>query len=78
MSVEKSLPSWALGPFIRPEGVNPVIRPDKEASFNCPVRKQPVKWEELHTFNPAAIINDGKVFMLYRAEDSCRPACGAS
>ena len=27
-------------------------------------------WEALHTFNPAAIVRDGKVFVLYRAEDN--------
>ena len=26
-------------------------------------------WEALHTFNPAAIVRDGKVYVLYRAED---------
>jgi predicted GH43/DUF377 family glycosyl hydrolase len=28
-----------------------------------------VRWEALHTFNPAAVVRDGKVFVLYRAED---------
>lgn len=26
-------------------------------------------WEALHTFNPAAIVREGKVYVLYRAED---------
>jgi predicted GH43/DUF377 family glycosyl hydrolase len=28
-----------------------------------------VHWEALHTFNPAAIVRNGKVYVLYRAED---------
>jgi predicted GH43/DUF377 family glycosyl hydrolase len=28
-----------------------------------------VHWEALHTFNPAAIVRDGKIVVLYRAED---------
>jgi predicted GH43/DUF377 family glycosyl hydrolase len=28
-----------------------------------------VHWEALHTFNPAAVVRDGKVYVLYRAED---------
>jgi predicted GH43/DUF377 family glycosyl hydrolase len=28
-----------------------------------------VHWEALHTFNPAAIVRDGKIDVLYRAED---------
>jgi predicted GH43/DUF377 family glycosyl hydrolase len=60
---------WQIGPFVRPEGVNPVIQPAKEPVFLCPIRKAPVHWETLHTFNPAAIVRNGKVYVLYRAED---------
>ncbi len=28
-----------------------------------------MRWEVLHTFNPAAMVRDGKVYVLYRAED---------
>src|SRR5436189_65893 len=28
-----------------------------------------VAWEEYATFNPAAVVKDGKVYVLYRAED---------
>ena len=58
-----------MGPFVRPEGARPIIQPKKESSFFCPIRKQNVHWEALHTFNPAAIIRNGKVYVLYRAED---------
>jgi beta-1,2-mannosidase len=47
----------------------PVIRPDKQASFQDPVSGAAVHWEALHTFNPAAIVRDGKIVVLYRAED---------
>jgi len=30
---------------------------------------KPIRWEATHTFNPAAIVKDGKVYLLYRAED---------
>jgi predicted GH43/DUF377 family glycosyl hydrolase len=29
-----------------------------------------VRWEEYATFNPAAVVRDGKVYVLYRAEDA--------
>lgn len=61
--------SWQFGPFLRPDGVNPVISPNKESTFLCPLRKAPVHWEALHTFNPAAVVRNGKVYVLYRAED---------
>src|SRR5438445_11554345 len=29
-----------------------------------------VRWEEHATFNPAAVVKDGRVYLLYRAEDA--------
>jgi beta-1,2-mannosidase len=59
---------WALGPFLRPLHA-PVIEPKPQSIFTDPISKRPVHWEALHTFNPAAIVRDGKVYVLYRAED---------
>jgi beta-1,2-mannosidase len=61
-------PDWALGPFARPVD-EPIIKPRPESAFQDPLRNEPVHWEALHTFNPAAVVRDGKVFVLYRAED---------
>ena len=46
---------WSLGPFVRPEGANPVLEPRSSTDFFCPMRKQSVKWEEGDVFNPAAV-----------------------
>lgn len=62
--------SWTIGPFIRPEGLNPVIGPDPASEFLCPVSGKPVHWEALHTFNPAAVTDGERVYVIYRAEDS--------
>lgn len=51
--------SWMFGPFVKPQQVNPVIAPNPK-----------VAWEAYATFNPAAVVRDGKVFLLYRAEDT--------
>ncbi|HEU5395571.1 MAG TPA: glycoside hydrolase family 130 protein [Verrucomicrobiae bacterium] len=63
------MPGWALGPFNRPSGANPLIRPNTNSTFTCPVSGKIVHWEGLHTFNPAAVVKDGKVCVIYRAED---------
>jgi len=63
-----SLPDWALGPFSRPVK-EPILKPRPESIFHDPLRTDPVHWEALHTFNPAAVVRNGKVMMLYRAED---------
>jgi len=61
--------SWQIGPFTRPGDGNPVVKPNRESTFVDPVLKAPAHWEALNTFNPAAIVKDGKVVVLYRAED---------
>lgn len=52
---------WMLGPFTKANDVNPVILPRDTAR---------VPWEATATFNPAAVVKDGRVFVLYRAEDA--------
>ncbi len=64
-----TLPAWAFGKFVRPAGVNPIISPNKKSWFNDPVSGRAVAWEANDTFNPAAALKNGKVVVLYRAED---------
>jgi predicted GH43/DUF377 family glycosyl hydrolase len=63
-------PSWMLGPFEKPRGVNPILVPNKHATFQPPGAGATVHWEETATFNPAAVVRGGKVYVLYRAEDA--------
>lgn len=66
---QDKLPSWAFGPFVRPAGVNPLISPDSTTRFLDPMRNVKTDWESNDTFNPAATIRNGKIYILYRAED---------
>src|SRR5208283_664445 len=61
--------TWQIAPFARPSGSTPVIEPKKDSVFRNPVDGKPVHWEALHTFNPAAVVRNGKICVLYRAED---------
>ena len=70
-------PDWAWADFQRPEGVNPIISPDTTAIFYCPMRQDSVAWEASDTFNPAATVYDGKVVVLYRAEDNSATGIGS-
>lgn len=73
---DNTLPIWALGGFMRPDGVNPVITPNLETRFDCPMQKVSVGWEESDTFNPAATVKEGKICVLYRAEDNSATGIG--
>ena len=59
-----------LGPFTKANDVNPIILPRSTPEFRSPMNDSTVRWEETATFNPAAVVKDGKVFVLYRAEDT--------
>src|SRR5439155_16252452 len=59
-------PGWMFGPFEKPQQVNPVLRPNPAATFLSPVNDSIVRWEEYATFNPAAVVRGGKVYVLYR------------
>lgn len=72
-SSSRSLPPWALGPFVRPDNAQPVIRPNAASRFNCPLSREAVAWEARHAFNPAAVVHEGRVAVLYRAEDGRGP-----
>ncbi len=76
---EKAGPkSWELIPFTKVDSVNPVLLPDGNTSFNDPILKRIVKWEEKDVFNPAAIIRNDTIFLLFRAEDSIGKYAGTS
>ncbi len=73
---DNKLPSWAFGGFERPVGVNPLITPNQTSEFDCPMRGTKIKWEFADTFNPAAVVKDGKICILYRAEDDPNAGIG--
>lgn len=60
---------WMMGPFLRAENAQPIISPTDKTSFQDPMSGRNVKWESMATFNPAAILKDGKIHILYRAEE---------
>ena len=68
---------WALLPFTKVDSVNPVLQPGT-GQFTDPIRRQKVGWEEKDVFNPAIVIKDGKLFMLYRAQDKVGKPAGTS
>ena len=69
--------TWAILPFHKVDSVNPVLLAG-DGEFRCPITGRMLKWEEKDVFNPAAVVRDGKVYMLYRAEDSVGKHAGTS
>ena len=60
--------AWAMLDFEKADSVNPVLTPGTNI-FMDPIWKKKVAWEEKDVFNPAIVVKDNKIFMLYRAQD---------
>ncbi|WP_420155681.1 glycoside hydrolase family 130 protein [Siphonobacter sp.] len=69
---------WAMLPFEKVDSLNPVLVPSPALTFRDPIWKKDVKWEEKDVFNPAAVVRDGKVYLVYRAEDKLGKYAGVS
>lgn len=61
--------SWTIGPFVKTDSLNPILLPDTSQVFTCPVSQQKLAWESRNVLNPAAVVKEGKVYLLYRAQD---------
>lgn len=70
--------SWTIGAFTKHDRANPVLTPRASTTFDCPVRGETVHWEQKDVFNPAAVVRRGKIYMLYRAEDTVGKHQGTS
>ena len=69
--------SWALLPFTKVDSVNPVLTPGK-ARFTDPILQKEIAWEEKDVFNPATVVKDGKIYLLYRAQGKIGHPAGTS
>ncbi len=61
--------SWSLVGFAKVDSMNPVMGPGNN-SFIDPVGSKKVFWEKKDVFNPAVVVRNDTLFMLYRAQDS--------
>ncbi len=68
--------AWMLGPFQKADEANPILQANPESSFYCPMSKEEIAWEAAYVFNPAAVVREGKVYLIYRAEDESGSGIG--
>jgi predicted GH43/DUF377 family glycosyl hydrolase len=69
LSIAAQSPKWPSGPFIKTT-VNPILAADSTFTFFCPVKQDRVRWQKADVFNPAAIVRDNKIYLLFRSEDN--------
>lgn len=78
LAQQKPEKPWMLGPFQKQNALNPIVSAKATTTFFCPVRRDTVRWEEKDVFNPATVVRNGKVYMIYRAEDVVGKFAGTS
>lgn len=61
--------AWMFKSVERLDEYNPLLEPDDRSEFYCPIRRKRVEWEARNVFNPTAVVKDGRVWLLYRAQD---------
>lgn len=54
----------------------PILEADTSYRFQCPMRGAEVAWQAADVFNPAAVVREGKVWLLYRSEDDPKAGLG--
>lgn len=61
---------YGVREFVKLDSINPILLPSSKEKFVCPVSKKSIAWSEKNVLNPAAVVKDGKVYLLYRSQDS--------
>lgn len=74
---ESNTPTWSVTSFMKVDSVNPILTAGNN-KFICPILNQEVLWDEKDVFNPAAVVKDGKIYLLFRAEDNIGKYAGTS
>lgn len=67
--------AWSSARFEKTD-INPILGPDSQYLFHCPVQDREVRWQRADVFNPAAVLRRDTVFLLFRAEDNPAAAIG--
>ena len=70
-------PVWALSGFVKSDSINPVLTPGTGV-FTDPILHRTIAWEAKDVFNPATVVRNKKVYLLYRAQDAIGHPAGTS
>ena len=69
MNVKEPKTDWAFHEFSKVDSINPILNPSAKLEFTDPITGNSAKWEERNVLNPTAVVKDGKVYLMYRAQD---------
>ncbi len=61
--------TWGFPSFQKVDSLNPILQPTPDVVFFDSLLGRSVAWEVRNVLNPTAVVKDGKVHLLYRAQD---------
>jgi beta-1,2-mannosidase len=70
--------TWQLTSFVKQDSENPILGAADTTTFFDPILQKSINWEAKDVYNPSAVVRDGKVYLLYRAEDTLKVVQGTS
>ena len=70
--------TWQLSKFVKQDSENPILGAVDTTTFFDPILQKSINWEAKDVYNPSAVVRDGKVYLLYRAEDTVKVVQGTS
>jgi predicted GH43/DUF377 family glycosyl hydrolase len=70
--------TWQITPFVKQDAENPILKAVDTTTFNDPILQKSINWEAKDVYNPSAVVREGKVYLLYRAEDTLKIVQGTS
>ncbi|MEJ2004968.1 MAG: glycoside hydrolase family 130 protein [Cyclobacteriaceae bacterium] len=68
--IKEKRKSLQLNGFVKVDSINPFMSPETSSWFECPVTGSSTRWESRNVLNPAAVVFNDKIHLLYRAQDS--------
>lgn len=69
IQIQGTKTDWAFHEFTKVDSINPILKPSPELQFTDPISGAMSKWEERNVLNPTAVVKDGKIYLMYRAQD---------
>ena len=70
ISLSANSQQWQMTGFQKADKENPILHPSLDARFFDPISGKTIGWENKNVLNPTALVRNGLVHLLYRAQDS--------
>ncbi|MCX8019415.1 MAG: glycoside hydrolase family 130 protein [Chitinophagaceae bacterium] len=61
---------WHISAIEKADSVNPILVPDSSLIWRDKITGKPIRWMSRNVLNPASVVHNDTLFLLFRAQDS--------